>query len=462
VKFRPPFVAFMVAALGLVADVAQARFPDDTRSLDTVVTVDGRRRLGLIESESDAWINLIEIQRRPGRPMFVVIRPIDRSRVEQVVRLAPADRAKLRREVEQFTNRAVIETGRMEAVRLDAAQRAGIRYYHYTGRWFTLDASTDEATARRMIVRVEQVFTAYRQILPPRQPAARPLSLIVFGSLEEYHQYLAQLGLKIENRACFLDNANLLLAGTELALVAAELDKVSLAHQRLRKELDALERRLPERLQRHAEHLKQSGLGPTEIARLLNQEKQKANREIGDCQRQLQAYDRKNTREFEKATAQMFVRLYHEAFHAYLENYVFPRAKYQVPRWLNEGLAVMLEGGQLESGSLRVDAPERNVLRQLRNDLAGDPLPLAKLLEAGPEAFTQADRAAADRSARYYAAAWGLAYYLAFERNLLADPRLEAYVAPASGQTPRARFEQLVGMPLARFEPLWQRYIRGL
>jgi hypothetical protein len=464
VKSRLPLaIALAVTVIhGFASDVAQARFPEDARSLDTVVTVDGRRRVGLIESESEAWVNLIEIQRRPGRPMFLVIRPIDRSRVEQIVRLAPAERERLRHEVDQFLNRAAIEAGRMEAVRLDTTQRAGIRYYHYAGRWFSLDASTDEATARRIIVRVEQVFTAYRQILPPRQPAARPLNLIVCGSLEEYRQYLAQLGLKIENRACFLEQANLLLAGTELALVAAELERVSVAHQRLRSELEALERRLPERLQRHAEHLKRSGLGPAEIARLLNQEKQKANREIGEHQRQLQAYDRKNARDFEKATAQMFVRLYHEAFHAYLENYVFPRARYHVPRWLNEGLAVMLEGGQLESGALRVDAPERNVLRRLKSDLGGDPLPLAKLLEAGAEAFAQTEHADADHSTRYYAAAWGLAYYLAFERNLLVDPRLAAYVTPAPGQSPQARFEQLVGMPLARFEPLWQRYIRGL
>jgi uncharacterized membrane-anchored protein YhcB (DUF1043 family) len=306
------------------------------------------------------------------------------------------------------------------------------------------------------------VFTAYRQVLAPRQPAARQLRLIVFGSPEEYHQYLGQLGLKIDSGACFIESANLLLAGTELGLVAAELEKVSIAHQRLRKELDTLEKQLPERLRRYAEHLKQSGLGSAEIARLLNQEKQKANREIGDRQRQLQANDRKNAREFEKATAQMFVRLYHEAFHAYLENYVFPRSKYHVPRWLNEGLAVMLEGGQLESGTLRVDAPERNVLRRLKGDLAGDPLPLVKLLEAGAEPFAHADHTEADRSMRYYAAAWGLAYYLTFERNLLADPRLEAYVAPASGVSAQARFETLVGMPLARFEPLWRKYVQGL
>lgn len=350
----------------------------------------------------------------------------------------------------------------MEAVRLDTARRAGIRYYHYTGRWFSLDASTDETTARRIIVRVEQVFTAYRQILAPRQATGRPLTVIVFGSLEEYQQYLGQLGLKMDNRACFLERTNLLLAGTELGMYAAEMERVSIAHARLRKELETLEQQLPERLQRFSEHLKQSGLAPTEIARLLNQEKQKANKEITDRQRQVQASDRKNARMFEKVTAQTFVRLYHEAFHAYVENYVFPRTKYQVPRWLNEGLAVTVEGGQLEAGTLRVDAPERNVLRRLKADLQADPLPLARLIEAGPESFVHTDHASVERSARYYTASWGLAYYLCFEKNLLAGLRLEEYVAPAAGLSAQARLEKLVGMPLGQFERAWQRYMREL
>ena len=45
-------------------------------------------------------------------------------------------------------------------------------------------------------------------------------------------------------------------------------------------ELETLQKQLPERLQRYSEHLKQSGLPSGEIARLLNQEKQKANKEI--------------------------------------------------------------------------------------------------------------------------------------------------------------------------------------
>lgn len=455
--------ALLAAAVFLPAtDRALAKFPEEDQRLEAVITVDDRRREGLIESESEAWVNLIEIQRRPGKPMFLVIRPIERARISKIIRLGPADRQTLRRQVDQFLNRARIEVGRMEAVGLGQSQRAGIRYYHYSGPWFTLDTSTEEDTARRIIVRVEQAFTAFRQILAPRQKPARGLHVVVFGSLEEYRQHLAELGLKIENPACFVENANLLLAGTELSLYSAELAKVAVAHQKLRKELETLQKQLPERLQRFSEHLKQSGLSSGEIARLLNQEKQKASKEIADRDRQVQASDRKNAREFEKVAGQVFTRLYHEAFHAYLENFVFPRAQYQVPRWLNEGLAVMVEGGQLESGALRVDAPERNALRRLKADLARAPLPLAELLKAGPEAFLQnGERGRADTT-RSYAAAWGLAYYLSFEKNLLAGPGLEQYVRLAQTTSPESRFETLVGMPLAQFEKAWRAYIAGL
>lgn len=461
-KLASECAAALLTGLALWPGTVLAQFPGDEPALEAVITVDDRRHEGLIESESDSWVNLIEIRRRRGKPMYLVIQPIERDRVAKVVRLAPAERDALRRQVEQFVGRARIEAGRMEAVRLDESRRAGVRYFHYRGPWFALDASTDDDTARRIIVRVEQVFTAFRQILPPRQKPAAPLHLIVFGSMEEYQQYLAQLRLKISSPACFVENANLLLAGTELSLYSAELGRVAIAHEKLRKELETLEKQLPERLAHYGEHLRQSGLAPAEISKLLNLEKQRAAREITDRQRQVQASERKNARDFEKVTGRTFTRLYHEAFHAYLENYVFPRAKYQVPRWLNEGLAVMVEGGQLESGTLRIDAPEPSVLRRLKADLGARGLALADLLTAGPEAFLSPGDLDTAASQRYYAAAWGLVYYLSFEKNLLSGAALEEYVRPAAGATPTARFEKLVGAPLAPFEKAWRSYILAL
>src|SRR5208283_1264672 len=57
---------------------------------------------------------------------------------------------------------------------------------------------------------------------------------------------------------------------------------------------------------------------------------------------------------FQKATQQLFQTLYHEAFHAYLANFVFPPSEGTVPRWLNEGLAQIFETALVEAGELRV------------------------------------------------------------------------------------------------------------
>jgi hypothetical protein len=46
------------------------------------------------------------------------------------------------------------------------------------------------------------------------------------------------------------------------------------------------------------------------------------------------------------------------------------------------------------------------------------------------------------------------------EQNLLGTKALDAYVAKGAGQDPpKARFEKLVGVPLAQFEPQWRKFV---
>jgi hypothetical protein len=460
------------AALGTCAALAGA--PDSTGAkalgdargdpLERVEMRDGRVYEGLIESEEDYWINLTEIVRPAGRPMRLVIRPLDRAAIARTVRLPPDQRARLREQVEQFIDRASIEAGRQEAVRLATVQAEGAAWRRYRGRWFLLDSTADEAGTRRIIVRVEQLFTAYRQLLHPRHEPARPLRLVVLGSQEEYHAYLARRGLHLRNQACFILRENLLVAGSELARFAAEIANITAAHDALRTELDALERKLPGRLREYAKQLQESGRPRTEIGRLLALERQKARRQIAEKQQQVQAAERQNAQAFQRATGQMFTRLGHEAFHAYLENYVFPHDQYDVPPWLNEGLAVMIEGGILEGESLRVDAPNREALKRLKADLAGpSPLALGTLLAADVKAFLVQDDESALSSRQHYAAAWGLVYYLTFQERLLGGAKLSAYVRrTAPAVPPAARFESFVGRPLPQCEQDWRRYIRTL
>ncbi len=158
------------------------------------------------------------------------------------------------------------------------------------------------------------------------------------------------------------------------------------------------------------------------------------------------------------------MRLYHEAFHAYLRNNVYPRQQYDVPPWLNEGLAVIFEGGLLEGNTLRVDAPNAVALKKLKADLAGPaPLDLEKLLAAGQGQFLLVAGVRPAAVDRYYVHAWGLAYYLTFEKHVLGSPALEKYLQPGNARlAPVPRFQQLVGMPLEQFEQVWRAYIRGL
>lgn len=446
--------------------------PSGPWPVDRVVLRDGRELCGLIESEDPLWLHLIEIRRVPGRPMSLVLRPIDLANIARTVRLEPGARQTLQREIEQFRNRASIEAARMDAVRLTSRSEQGVRHYGYEGKWFTLDCSTDEETARRIIVRAEQVFAAYRQTLAPRTSPQRALRVSVFGSLEEYQARLHGLRLKITNRAVFLPGEHLVLAGSELGRYSAELTGIEKRHRAMLDDLRKTEQELPGRLKQIGRQLQEQGLPKAQIRDLLNREKRNADEEIHRKQAEMRRVERHNDRAFERVAGQMLARLWHEGFHAYVEDYVYPSRTHQVPHWLNEGLATMFEEGFIDvdvdvdtaSGVFRLDAPHRAALAGLQADLAGShPLALEELLAADARAFLVGSDDSPALSRRYYYYAWGLVHYLTFDRHLLAGDRLDAYVARQPAQVSAvARFERLVGMPLAEFEGKWRKHVRTL
>ena len=419
----------------------------------------GRVYRGYIESQDDYWVHITEIHRPRGRPMYLVIRPVRRVPGMRVVRLPAEQRAELRSRIDAYVHRARIEAADMESVRLAIVTRSGEHFRLYRGKWFRLESTVDEPTTRRLIVRVEQIFTAYRQILPPRVAPARTMRLVVLGSMDEYNRYVQRLGLNIRNRACFLRDANMVVAGSELARFAAQLEQTKARHAQLRADLNKLEKRRDEHLAAVARQLKANGLPPREVAKLLVRERRAFDESIAEKQKELARGDRENEQKFNEVTHRMFARLYHEAFHAYLENYVYPHAAHDVPRWLEEGLAMICEGGRLESGSLRIDGPDRAVLTELKADLAaGRPLTLTQLLTAAPQTFVNGDAAR-----RHYLYAWGLAYYLTFEKHVFDGGALDEYVRKTPpNRSPVERFEKLVGMPLAQFERQWRAYILQL
>ena len=91
------------------------------------------------------------------------------------------------------------------------------------------------------------------------------------------------------------------------------------------------------------------------------------------------------------------------------------------------------------------------------------PLGLAELLNSGSETFLAGHNEDGQMVSRAYYYSWGLAYYLAFEQGVLGTSDFEAYLNPTAADLPAvARFETLVGMPLAEFEPQWRGAMRML
>jgi hypothetical protein len=195
---------------------------------------------------------------------------------------------------------------------------------------------------------------------------------------------------------------------------------------------------------------------PEERKRIVGTARSQFERELTQINSRIEAAQRQNQAEWSQATQTLFARLGHEAFHAYLENYLCPQSAAQMPRWLNEGLAQLFEDGQVEGSVMRIDAPGKQRIAALAADLeSASPLSLVDILNADGDKYLAGHRQLAAKADRHYLYAWGLAHYLAFNLNLLNTPELERYMLGAD-DFPEERFEKLVGMKMAEFEQRWR------
>jgi hypothetical protein len=439
---------------------------NQTWPTDEIELRDGRIFKGLILSETDETIVMDEVRRSPGKTMYLIKRRFPTSTVLQIDPLAEPDRQILTARLDRFRNRSLEELQNMGDLQLDRANIAPEASWRYkSSPWFELESHADEELTRRAIVRIEQMFNAFAAILPS-QPNLRTerLRIYLFDSQAEYRAFQKQQGLQLKHQAFYLREKNILAAGTDLSNLAQNLAAVQQKNAATKQSLATLTQEMPKKLQQEALNFKQQGRSPEQVKQLVSLLRGGMQRELTAMQSKLDIAERKNSREFDQFTKQLFQSLYHEAFHAYLENFVFPADKHDVPRWLNEGLAQVFEEGVLESGTLRLDVPGQQRLAALQRDLAEKSrLPLSEVLQATPQQFLVAHDAAALESERLYLYSWGLAYYLVIREPVLQTKVLTKYVHPDAAKTnPQTRLEQILGQPLDQFEKKWRTAMREL
>ncbi|MGC4004521.1 MAG: DUF1570 domain-containing protein [Pirellulales bacterium] len=430
-------------------------------SLERLDLRDGRVLQGLILRETEDLLDLDEVRRPPGRPMVLIRRRFPQTAIRQIDRLNDEDRRALADRLDRYRNRSLEETQSMAAVKLQKEALADTILWRYReSPWFELESRADEELTRRAIVRIEQMFAAFAVILPPRPEARRErLRISLFDTQQAYREFQAALGVDLRNPAFYLRDKNVLAAGAEASTLVRNLAAVREKNAATKAALDDLNKQIPVKLQQAVKEFTSQGRKPDETKQLVGLMRANLQREMTTLQTRLSTAERENTKQFENFTGVMFQRLYHEAFHAYLENFVYPSDVSDVPRWLNEGLAQVFEEGVIEVGTLRLDMPGKTRLSQLQKDLRENPrLPLAEILESTADRFLVSHEQQARESQRLYLYSWGLAYYLAIREPVLQSKALDQYVAAgAKDLPPIKRFERMVGQPLDEFEKRWRK-----
>ncbi len=434
--------------------------------LETVTTKDGRTYRGLIlDDRRPRTIEFVEIRRPPGKPMALVVRPIEKSIIVDTERVDADEREKLLTRIERFKSHAQIEAQQIRAVQLEELAEGTSKQWRYEGPWFSLISSTDPDTARLLVVRLEQMFRAFLQIVPPRSSTAgASLRFQIFGSRDEYFNAIRRQGLEIRNPAYFDLDANLIVAGGDLRQLTQDAAEWQRERDALLTELEQLDRKMPQRLEKLRRELESQGMTAEQLDKIEGATQIRWIEQRQRLERYLAAAERRNAALRSQRMDGTLRRLYHEAFHAYLENYVFNDAEYDVPRWLNEGLAQVFEAGLLEDDVLRLDAPDAAMLARLQDDLRTQtPRPLLDVISAAQDSFLIPHGLPDGAASRNYLYSWGLAHYLAFNQRIIGSTSLGTYVSTDAAQlAPRARFEQLTGMPLDEFETRWRRDMLAL
>lgn len=433
---------------------ALSSFSEDWQ-LETIRLQNEREYRGLVLRESPTRVEFAAIMRRPGRAMFTVVIGVDPSRVVELVRLEGAARRQLVARYERFKRRVPIMLGRMEELELQVVERHGSTSQIYEGAWFTLTSTANDEMTRRCIVRMEQMMLAFRQVLPPRVTRPTTFAVRLFGSSAEYRAFLAESRLPINNPAFYSASKNLIAAGCDLMRYAERMEESRKVNEAVRQQCLDMDARFAQRKRELTIKYRRQGLDANQIKSELDQQATRWFEQKKRLLGKVKEADRRNQAMFNQVTDKMFRRLYHEAFHAYLENHVFPSQFFHVPRWLNEGLAQIFENGQLDGDVLRLDAPNAVALAELQRELAaGKRPPIAEMLQADKTQFlaTHGD----PRASASYRLSWGIVYYLLFAKDLLTNERLSKFVALESAeQSEIERFEELVDVSLADFRADW-------
>ena len=456
---------FRLSALVLLTASVACAQPTNTWNFDRLELKTGHVFDGLMLDENVYRTTFRIVSRPAGRPTVTLTTWFTPTEIKSLKKLNDDDRKILKDRMAELDNHAEGDSERLSLMQLKATtlQSSDAKALRYESDQFELVSGAPEEITRRAALRLEQMNAAFTRVLPPRYAAAKPIRVELAGTNEQYKAAIQSLGTSVLNSAVYVPNENRIICGSELARLGDELAKTRKHHEGQLAAIAKTEKELRELYKGQR----------TELERYLGATKKERDKVI--------VAERENTAAFDRATRQMFGALYHEAFHAYANSFVYPtrtmeqiragKGYGELPRWLNEGLAQLFEDPIIEAGELRIGHADALRLKQVQTYLTlKSPtsemiglVPLAELLVSGKEQFVTAHINKKEITDRTYLSAWALAYYLTFEKRLIGTKVLDEYIAAVNtGTDAKKAFAKLVEVDLATFEKDWHEYLKRL
>jgi hypothetical protein len=453
---------------------------DEAPALDEITRTDGTRVAGLILAEEEQGIRLLVVIRRAHQRTLTAEAFVERREIARIERIAAASRAQQLAALEAI--RAAEHTARVVARSITVSRQTS----SLDGRtpvWvanterFHFESSAPEEFSRLAAAQLQRLFNACERSFPPRREAGTPVKIHLFGTMTDYR---AALGIDVANAAVYLPQRHLVLAGSDLdaahaanTRTRADVARLEVEVNERREQAAAIERDVKQQrdaaLAQLAELQRTRQITSTDAARererIASWSREQQQR-INAYRQQLKEHELQATharvaheRQLLSYSERLLRTLFHEAFHAYLQQQLFATELTEhVPRWLNEGLAQLYEHAIFEGDELRIGLPDKARLRWLQQRCtAGTALTLEQLLITTQQDFVIHGERLSERAQLCYLQSWALVYHLVQRHGSNPSNPFEPLVAKlAAGEAALAALLDFAGCDAATLEQQWQ------
>lgn len=425
---------------------------------DVVTLKSGEKKEGLLVSENEDEVVMDLIRGGANVSKNLTMRmTFEKEEIQEMKRLTDGQRAAVKSWFESLKHHEELDKFSEASLQVEKVEWPSKKKGVTIPAWvvelehFRVEANTSQEFLRKAAYRMGKVFQAYKEHFGVETKApGEKVRVVIFNSMAEYY---AAIGQQFKNPAFYAPALKLISAGCDEAAYKAAVEAIKKYHAELNGKLEKLQETITkERAKMDAavkdayEKVHKKGR-TTPAGKLLwdqiQDQKRQWQLQIGalekqarDVQEQIYLQDRKNEGVYKEYTAQMFETLYHEGFHAFADNFLFPGLlQKHFPLWLNEGLAQYFEMARVEGPRLLLGKVDGRRMALLRKWKAENSLVLVHdLVVAESKHFIVQDMSDLEGSTKHYLQSWLLVYWLGEQKRLTRE-NLIAYVnALAGGQ----------------------------